>query len=370
MDEKLKPAKTKSGRARTRHRRKAANENPEALRAESPSLATSGSPTQGSSNNSRNGARKSSKRKAASSPRAPRDKSSHTRAGARRSSARKSPSASGAPQVSPADVRGIPGKLPAHQGASAPRPGSSSSHVQAGTRLWPGRKSAAALLSMVGLISLLAMVSVYRGHLGEHETTVADCDNGSCGSPAAVVPVVDSNAPAAAVADNKPAEVPMVGPVQKRDKHRPSASHAKANAAGIVVSGKTGARARVAVAYAARFQAYIDDLETNHGARVAFIGGIRPGRCATSSLHPCGRALDVCQLRRGVVDARCRLPPRRQLAQIAASHGLFEGGRWCDSDYGHVQLGDTAGDCGARRAHFVRRRFLSEAGREAFASFR
>src|SRR5215468_12031169 len=45
------------------------------------------------------------------------------------------------------------------------------------------------------------------------------------------------------------------------------------NAAGKVISRKTGARARVGVAYAARFQAYIDDLENNHGARVIFMGG-------------------------------------------------------------------------------------------------
>jgi hypothetical protein len=59
------------------------------------------------------------------------------------------------------------------------------------------------------------------------------------------------------------------------------------NAAGTVISRKTGARARVGVAYAARFQAYIDDLETNHGARVLFMGGVRPGRCSPSSEHPC-----------------------------------------------------------------------------------
>ena len=43
----------------------------------------------------------------------------------------------------------------------------------------------------------------------------------------------------------------------------PRAFDANGNrAAGIVLSRKTGARARVGVAYAARFQAYIDDLET------------------------------------------------------------------------------------------------------------
>src|SRR5262249_58174959 len=78
---------------------------------------------------------------------------------------------------------------------------------------------------------------------------------------------------------------------------------------GIVISHKTGARARVGVAYAARFQAYIDDLENNHGARVLFMNGIRPGRCSPASEHPCGKALDVCQRRRRVVDPPCNLPP-------------------------------------------------------------
>jgi hypothetical protein len=121
---------------------------------------------------------------------------------------------------------------------------------------------------------------------------------------------------------------------------------ANGNTIGVIVSGKTGARARVGTAYAARFQAYINDLETNHGARVLFMGGIRPGRCSPSSEHPCGKALDVCQLRRGVVDPRCNLPGRRLLGEIAASHGLFEGGRWCNSDYGHAQVGVTAAACG------------------------
>ena len=56
---------------------------------------------------------------------------------------------------------------------------------------------------------------------------------------------------------------------------------------GIVMSAKTGARARVGIAYAARFQAYIDDLEKNYGARVLFMGGIRPGKdvCQKASIR-------------------------------------------------------------------------------------
>ena len=136
---------------------------------------------------------------------------------------------------------------------------------------------------------------------------------------------------------------------------QPHALDANGNTAGVVMSRKTGARARVGVAYAVRFQAYIDDLENNHGARVLFMNGIRPGRCSPASEHPCGKALDVCQRRRGVVDPRCNLPARVALGQIAAAHGLFEGGRWCNSDYGHAQVGVTAAACGDRRFYVVQR---------------
>jgi len=148
---------------------------------------------------------------------------------------------------------------------------------------------------------------------------------------------------ATAIVTDSPASIPLPTP-------RPQAAafDAHGNTAGVIISSKTGARARVGVAYAARFQAYIDDLENNHGARILFMGGIRPGRCSVASEHPCGKALDVCQLRRGAVDPRCNLPGRAALGQIAAAHGLFEGGRWCDSDYGHAQIGVTAPACGGR----------------------
>src|SRR5215475_1139405 len=137
--------------------------------------------------------------------------------------------------------------------------------------------------------------------------------------------------------------------------HQTHVVDANGNAAGIIISAKTDARARVGVAYAARFQAYINALENNHAARVLFMGGIRPGRCSVSSEHPCGKALDVCQLRRGVVDARCNLPGRVAIGEIAASHGLFEGGRWCNSDYGHAQVDVTAPACAERRTRIVQR---------------
>jgi hypothetical protein len=124
----------------------------------------------------------------------------------------------------------------------------------------------------------------------------------------------------------------------------PDANGNQTYGAGVVVSKKTGATARVGVAYAARFQAYIDDLEAS-GAVVRFMGGIRRGHCWIGGLHPCGKALDVCQLARGRVDGRCHLPGRDALARIASAHGLFEGGQWCNSDYGHAQVGVTAAAC-------------------------
>jgi len=141
-------------------------------------------------------------------------------------------------------------------------------------------------------------------------------------------------------------------PIQQAQRAQPQSQQVHALDAngnkGIVISHKTGARAHVGVAYAARFQTYIDDLENNHGARVLFMNGIRSGRCSPASEHPCGKALDVCQRRRGVVDPRCNLPARAALGRIASVHGLFEGGRWCNSDYGHAQVGVTAAACGDR----------------------
>ena len=114
------------------------------------------------------------------------------------------------------------------------------------------------------------------------------------------------------------------------------------DANGNVVSHKTGATARVAPQYAAQFQGYIDAIEAT-GASVRFMGGTRRGRCWSGGMHPCGKALDVCQTGRGRVDPRCHLPGRHELARIAAAHGLVEGGRWQHSDYGHAQVGGYSG---------------------------
>lgn len=133
-------------------------------------------------------------------------------------------------------------------------------------------------------------------------------------------------------------------PVIAKHHHQKIVTDANGNSAGNVISHKTGASARVGAQYAARFQGYIDDLEAR-GATVYFMGGIRRGHCWSGGLHPCGKALDVCQTSRGRVAAKCHLPDRSTLARVAQSHGLFEGGRWHNSDYGHAQVGCTAG-CG------------------------
>ena len=130
--------------------------------------------------------------------------------------------------------------------------------------------------------------------------------------------------------------------------HQPRTLDANGNrAAGIVMSRKTGARARVGVAYAARFQAYIDDLETQsrraravHGRRSArpLLTFQRASMWKGSGCVP--TAVEAWSTR------RCNLPGRVTLGQIAAAHGLFEGGRWCNSDYGHAQVDVTAAACG------------------------
>lgn len=142
----------------------------------------------------------------------------------------------------------------------------------------------------------------------------------------------------------------------KRQRHSEDANGNQAYSSGIVKSKKTGATARVSAALAAKFQAYIDDLEDNHGAVIYSMGGIRRGSCSSRHMHPCGKAMDICQLRRGIVSAKCRLPDRNTIAQIASRHGLFEGGQWCHHDYGHVQAGVTAGPCGSNTMAAKRKR--------------
>jgi hypothetical protein len=227
--------------------------------------------------------------------------------------------------------------------------------VRSRMRILSKNENARTVLLAAGIAAFFALALRYGEHNGQHQTSIPACDSDLCSKP-----VVDDT-PAA----SNPEQTPNIGRAQSDDKYSQPAPSARGNTTDIVMSRKTGARARVGIAHAARFQAYIDDLESKHGARIFFMGGIRPGRCSPSGLHPCGEALDVCQLRRGVVDPRCHLPPRRTLAQVASSHGLFEGGRWCNSDYGHVQIGATSRDCGDPRTRIVRRQIAPEAGLKA-----
>lgn len=124
--------------------------------------------------------------------------------------------------------------------------------------------------------------------------------------------------------------------------HRGIKTHPRASvghSVGIVRSKKTGRTAKVAARYRDRFQNYIDDLEA-HGATIWYMGGFRHGRCSEAHQHPCGAALDVCQDWRGHVSWHrdCHLPHPNEMAAIAARHGLFEGGLWCQGDYGHAQV--------------------------------
>ena len=145
--------------------------------------------------------------------------------------------------------------------------------------------------------------------------------------------------PARAMRIDTEQEYAVVGPngqIEKREVYE--------SKSGVVRSKKTGATARVSPKYARAFQGFIDDLEAG-GASLRFLGGYRAGKCWQGSKHPCGMALDYCQYARGVVDKRCNLPGRAVVAQIAARHGLFEGGQWCNNDYGHVEAGGSTA-CG------------------------
>ena len=101
----------------------------------------------------------------------------------------------------------------------------------------------------------------------QNASPAATCDNdGHCTTVNAIAPVASDR--------KRQSETQRTIPTAQ---HRSLAVDANGNMAGVAISLKTGAHARVGIAYAARFQAYIDDLETNHGARVLFMNGIWPG---------------------------------------------------------------------------------------------
>jgi hypothetical protein len=106
-----------------------------------------------------------------------------------------------------------------------------------------------------------------------------------------------------------------------------------------VIRSKHGAHAVVSSRAAPKFRRLIEALE-KHGASIRFMGGIRSGWCAPPRhKHPCGLALDVCQLGRDVVDRRCRLPGRSVENAIAEDLDLISGGSWRFApDRGHFEL--------------------------------
>jgi hypothetical protein len=165
-------------------------------------------------------------------------------------------------------------------------------------------------VAAVAALSVLIILPAQAGQRHrQNGSQVATCDNnGHCTT-------LNATAPTPSYSKSR-SEIKRTIATARR---RSPAVDANGNPAGIVKSDKTGARARVGIAYAARFQAYIDDLESNYNARVLFMRGIRPGRCSTSSEHPCGKALDVCQLRRGIVDPRCHLPGRGVPSDMSSS---------------------------------------------------
>jgi hypothetical protein len=136
-----------------------------------------------------------------------------------------------------------------------------------------------AVLAALSVLITLPLAQAGQRHL-QNGLAATTCDNdGHCSTLVATRPAAS------------PRKVrPEIKKTIATARTQSAALDANGNAtAGVIVSSKTGARARVGVAYATRFQAYIDDLENNHGARVLFMGGIRPGHCSPSSEHPCGK---------------------------------------------------------------------------------
>ena len=116
----------------------------------------------------------------------------------------------------------------------------------------------------VAAIAALVVLIILAGDAGQNQrqnvSPVANCDNdGRCSALNATTQTSSGS------------EIKKTTTIAQ---HQQRPLDANGNPAGAVISGKTGARARVGIAYAARFQAYIDDSENNYGAHVLFMGGI------------------------------------------------------------------------------------------------
>ncbi len=117
-----------------------------------------------------------------------------------------------------------------------------------------------AVAAAVAALSVFIILAGDTGQRYRHDLLLASCDgDGHC-----TIRTLTSTP------DNR--EGPVEVDKTAKSHHQSHALDAIGNPAGVVISRKTNARARVGIAYAARFQAYIDDLENNYGARVLFMG--------------------------------------------------------------------------------------------------
>jgi hypothetical protein len=68
------------------------------------------------------------------------------------------------------------------------------------------------------------------------------------------------------------------------------------------IKSKSGASANVASSAQGKFQALVTWLDA-HNYPIKFMGGIRPGKCWSGGMHPCGKAIDINQVARGRIVA-------------------------------------------------------------------
>ena len=110
---------------------------------------------------------------------------------------------------------------------------------------------------------------------------------------------------------------------------------ALANADAATIRSKSGATAQVAGQWAHKFQCLVNKIDAS-GFHIKFMGGYRPGPCWSGGKHPCGMALDICQLSR---DVTCPGFPRAASTKFALACGLFPGSLWKrNPDTGHFEV--------------------------------
>jgi hypothetical protein len=125
------------------------------------------------------------------------------------------------------------------------------------------------------------------------------------------------------------------------------------------IKSKSGASANVAASAQGKFQALVTWLD-QHNYPIKFMGGIRPGKCWSGGMHPCGKAIDINQVARGRIVAR--FPSGTD--QFARSIGLVPGSGWCNQDQGHFQVGGHDG-CFRASKHNLFRRYAEAKAHEA-----